>query len=513
MNLVVPPALEDKFKTCQTLPSPPTFALQVIDLLNDPEVEIEQAARVFSTDPAFMSKILRIANSPLYAHQRQVETLHMAILVLGLNATCTLALSFSLVEGLRQDDQERSLNYLLYWKRTGLAAAASRVLGKYCKVRDLEELFIAALLQDIGMLALDRICPELYAAPDLNQLDHGRVVAHEQQHLGVHHATAGSWLLAQWNLPERLPVAVAYSENPLNFSPDDDQTTFVRCVAGSGILANLLLNGATEHAIQDTEQKLEMWLGLPGDRLGDILEELQPSIVEVENLFDMNISAEVNPTDLIERARELQLIRNIQVCQEVEKLKEDTMNLESQYDHIQHHAQRDGLTQVFNRGFLDEYLETMFQASLRKGTPISVGFVDLDHFKHVNDTYGHQVGDQILKTVAVLLQSQVRRSDIVGRYGGEEFLVLLPETPSAGAKEVFERLMEAFRSTRHDIAGGQSIVVTASIGVATHSQEWPFQNVRALVQAADQALYKAKAIGRNVTVKHENLASICLVPN
>lgn len=144
MYEIMTPEFELKLKTCRSLPSPPSYALQVIELMNDPNVDITQAVKVFSMDPVIVSKILRIANSAMYANQRKVENLQMAILLLGLNATFSLALSFSLVTGLRQTNQEATLNHSLYWKRTGVAAAASRVLGTYCEIRDLEELFIAA---------------------------------------------------------------------------------------------------------------------------------------------------------------------------------------------------------------------------------------------------------------------------------------------------------------------------------------------------------------------------------
>ncbi len=185
MTELISPELERKLKNCRGLPSPPTYALKIIDLVNDPELNIDQAVKVFALDPVMVSKILRIANSPLYASHRKVDTLQMAILLLGLNATISLALSFSLVTGLRQGHFDASLNHSLYWKRAGLAAAASRVLGTYGELQCLEELFIAALLQDIGMLAIDRISPDLYADSTLNQYQHTQVVDHERQQLGM----------------------------------------------------------------------------------------------------------------------------------------------------------------------------------------------------------------------------------------------------------------------------------------------------------------------------------------
>ncbi len=493
----ISPELERQLKTCRGLPSPPTYALKIIELVNDPELDIRQAVKVFSLDPVIVSKILRIANSPLYASQRNVDTLQMAILVLGLNATISLALSFSLVNGLRHNQHDAGLNHPLYWKRTGLAAAASRVLGIYSELPCLEELFITALLQDIGMLALDRLCPDLYGESTLNQHQHTHVINHERQKLGCSHATVGGWLLAQWRLPDRLHMAVTYSEDPLQGSSDDKQATFVRCVAGAGALADFLLNEGQDNTLRNTMEKLETWLGISREHLPNLLEEMQPVLTEVDNLFDMNISQAVHPEDLIEMARESQLLTNLHICQEVEKLKEGTMNLETQYEQLQNSAQRDELTKLYNRSFLDQYLEKIFKQSLRDRSTFTLGFLDLDHFKQVNDTHGHSVGDQVLKAAADILQAQIRGSDVVGRYGGEEFLIVLPETPPAGAQEVFCRILETFRQTRHPISSGQQIGVTASIGIATHSPEQPYSTIGQLIDAADQALYQVKHHGRN----------------
>ncbi len=460
-------------------------------------MNIAQAVKVFSLDPVIVSKILRIANSPLYASQRKVDTLHMAVVLLGLNATISLALSFSLVTGLRQGHHDEGLNHSLFWKRAALAAAASRVLGTYCEMPCLEELFIAALLQDIGMLALDRISPGLYADSALNQYRHAQVVDHEHQQLGCSHATVGGWLLAHWRLPDRLHWAVTNSEAPMQGPLDDQQAKFMRCVAGAGALADLLLNKGQDHTLQDTTEKLKTWLGISSEHLPHLLEQMQPVLTEVDNLFDLNMSKEMHLEDLIEMARESQLLTNLHICQEVEKLKEGTMNLETQYEQLQNSSQRDELTKLYNRSFLDEYLAKMFKQTIRDRSTFTLGFLDLDHFKQVNDTHGHSVGDHVLKAAADILQTQVRGSDVVGRYGGEEFLIVLPETPPVGALEVFHRILETFRQTRHSISSGEQIGVTASIGIATHSPEHPYSTIGQMIDAADQALYQVKHHGRN----------------
>ena len=123
--------------------------------------------------------------------------------------------------------------------------------------------------------------------------------------------------------------------------------------------------------------------------------------------------------------------------------------------------------------------------------------VDLDHFKLINDTYGHLAGDDVLFAVATLLQRAVRSVDTVARYGGEEFVIVLPETGKQGAISFAERIRDKLASHRFTVAGRQDIRVTASIGVATYPATG-LESVEDLFRAADSALYRAKGSGRNL---------------
>jgi diguanylate cyclase (GGDEF)-like protein len=150
----------------------------------------------------------------------------------------------------------------------------------------------------------------------------------------------------------------------------------------------------------------------------------------------------------------------------------------------------DTLTGLFNRLKTDEVLIAEFKRSMRSDHPFSVILVDIDHFKHVNDTYGHQVGDQVLITVAKTLQTNTRGTDVLGRWGGEEFIIVSPHTDQIGAVKLAENLRQSLQD--QNIPRVQQI--TASFGVATYrSSDQP----KDLVARADAALYEAKRQGRN----------------
>lgn len=155
-------------------------------------------------------------------------------------------------------------------------------------------------------------------------------------------------------------------------------------------------------------------------------------------------------------------------------------------------ARTDSLTGLLNRQRLMERLEKEVERATRYGRPLSVMIMDLDHFKEVNDNYGHLAGDSVLVSTAKTVSSTLRATDFAGRYGGEEFCVVLPETGMDGAADLAQRLREAVENKEHYIDGA-SLTVTCSIGVA----EAESGDVEETIAMADAALYLAKGSGRN----------------
>lgn len=162
--------------------------------------------------------------------------------------------------------------------------------------------------------------------------------------------------------------------------------------------------------------------------------------------------------------------------------------------HLQQISTTDALTGLYNRMHLQRVLSNEYKRYQRTGASLSCIMVDLDHFKNINDTYGHSFGDQILSAFAQLLSDSIRESDIVGRYGGEEFLCILPNTDIEGAMAVAEKLRRVIEG-RVFTEGFFNIELTASFGVSSTSPDVSSEG--ALIQLADRALYRAKQTGRN----------------
>ncbi len=158
-------------------------------------------------------------------------------------------------------------------------------------------------------------------------------------------------------------------------------------------------------------------------------------------------------------------------------------------------ANFDRLTDLYNRRYFDKVFEEKFLEAHRHHYPLSLLFVDIDHFKKVNDTLGHDKGDEVLRGVAHIIRALCRKDDIVARYGGEEFVILFPNMDVYNAKMIGETIRKIIEEKSTQIIG---IKVTVSIGVATDVNE--FINTQELIKKADQALYRAKARGRNCVV-------------
>lgn len=192
-------------------------------------------------------------------------------------------------------------------------------------------------------------------------------------------------------------------------------------------------------------------------------------------------------TDLVENRRKIgRVYIFLDVTDQVKTLKE-----------LNYMVNHDSLTNVYNRRKILEELEIKLQDTYSRGVDLSILMIDIDHFKKINDTYGHQAGDHVLTQTIEECTNILRQGDIIGRYGGEEFVVILPNTNGAQAAAVAEKLRSKISETKHHI-GANQVRITLSIGVAAVTASR--LDIRELIKLADSALYKAKGAGRNKVI-------------
>ena len=504
------PDVEAHLRSLVNFPSPPGVATHIIELARDPDIEMGKVAKALSMDSALSTKILRIANSPLYAQRRKSENLRQALVVLGLNATLTLALSFSLLKALRST-KSNGISYPFYWRRALLAATAARALADAKHQPMAEEIFLAALLQDVGILALDQAVPDLYRGGEALQRNHGALAEAERKRLQADHAEIGGWLMQIWNLPERLYLAISHSHYIDQSFTADPKQVFERCVALSGPVADLFLLDPEQRQFAETALSAERSLGLDRMAFAQVLGTVGSMIPETEAIFESEPLARQHPELILEQAREVLMLRSLHALREINTLRAGADDSHTRTLELEEETRRDVLTGVYNRAYLEQVLAREFEYSTRHRWPLSIALADLDNFKTINDRFGRPAGDRILQGTAHILRGNTRETDLIARYGGEEFLVVLPATDADTAHSVCARIVAASQNPAHMIGSDQA-KATVSIGCATHggpaARGGPtahggptlFASVADFVKAAEQALRAAKLLGRDRTV-------------
>ena len=474
----------------------PAVALEVLELCQREGVALSELAEVIGRDPALTARLLQVTNSPLFNLRREVTRLTEAIVWLGLQSTRTLALGFSLV-GVLKGDRGGGFDHEACWRRSILSAVGARALATALRLASWEEAFLAGLLQDIGMMALHQALGAEYDAVVSQRPDHASAIEAEREAFGGDHAEASAWLAEAWGLPDLYQKALAHSHDPdcSGLEAEGEVGDVVRCVALGGWLADIWLCEDKALATRRASERAEDIFGMDRVSLSPVLEAMGEQIPTFSALFEVALVESDDILFTLDQARELLVRFNIQAAFKVVSLEAHTKKLEER-------AGRDELTGLSRRGRLDAFLGEAFAHARRADRALSVLFCDIDHFKSINDDHGHQAGDKVLEGVARLLSGAVRGGDMVGRYGGEEFVVVLPGLDSQAAVSVAERIRVRVEATPHWLPSGAPLYITISVGVATSSPEQCFLTGEQLVGAADAALYKAKRAGRNRVERH-----------
>ncbi|MDF1553443.1 MAG: diguanylate cyclase [Deferrisomatales bacterium] len=234
--------------------------------------------------------------------------------------------------------------------------------------------------------------------------------------------------------------------------------------------------------------------------------DLEDLVKGLEAGADDYISKPFDHVELLARVKSLLRIRTLQKRlyaqnTELEAKNQQLRALAGQLDALNQELRllsvTDGLTKAYNHLHFQERFKSEFARAVRYGDPLSCVMIDIDHFKRVNDTYGHPVGDRVLVRLVEILKDAIRSEDLVARYGGEEFVLLLPQTDAAHAAHLAERVRERAEAERLRLAAGGELSFTVSLGVADLRPDTAPMERDALLSAADNAMYRAKANGRN----------------
>ena len=485
------------------LPSPPGVVLQILEQASRLDCKPEQLASVIHRDPVVCGKILKIVNSALYNLPRSISSVERAVALLGFKPLRSMVLSLSLPAMQRQARFSPPVE--TFWKESVAGAIIAQELAIYLRRPSPDDDLVAGLLRDLGMLALQQLDAAAYAC--LLARPRAELAQHqcplEEQMLGISHAEASAFLLSRWRLPEEITEAIRY-HHTLELPNDLPHTIAerARLLAFASRIAQLPLGGGAE-LLRDILVFAREHYGMSEADLTAFLEPVVRKIEEFAALMNLDIGACEDYPLIIARAAE-ELVKltmetsvdQLRILEQKRQAEQETQHWRQQADRLRYESQRDPLTDAFNRGCLEEELSLRFRRARRRGTVLGLVFLDLDDFKGINDRFGHLFGDRVLRETADKLFAAVRHGDIVARYGGDEFCVLVENTSPNGLRAMADRLWQDLnqRSLRE---AGQTIAVRASLGVVLCLPRTSKLSATELLAAADQAMYSAKATGKN----------------
>ncbi len=492
--------VQDFFDEKVRLPSPPSIALKILEAVRQEENSFDDLARIISTDPSLSVRILKLANSSLYGLSQPVDSLAQATALIGTDALKNIALSFVIVQQF-QNAPQGSFNLDYFWRRAITAAVAADVLGSAVGHKG-QDLFVTGLLQDIGILILFLSHPNDYRAVlDQKRVSGEKLSVAEKEQFGCDHTEVGHYLLSSWNLPEAISEPIRWHHMTAKAGKN---------FQGSAMLLDFSDKiSAMYHSVHSNMKSIEVHSGLAekwhvsGDRVDELIDTIGERSREILDLFAMD-PKDIKPfSQIMQEANEELGALNFSYEQVVLELKlarrsaeQLAMELQQANNSLRELVYRDGLTGLYNHRYFQNVLETELGRAVRYKHPVSLLLLDIDFFKKVNDTFGHPVGDEILKEIANVLTHLVRNCDVVARYGGEEFAVILPETGSKGAKVLAQRLRRGVEQKKIE-HNGKRVSVTVSIGLAATDMTKKELSRVAIIECSDQALYMAKQKGRN----------------
>jgi diguanylate cyclase (GGDEF)-like protein len=257
-------------------------------------------------------------------------------------------------------------------------------------------------------------------------------------------------------------------------------------------------------AIRDFKTVSNRLFEMGPDQVDSFFRSIKEEALDAAQQYGFDISHLRSYTEILDEANQELTELNVtyeRMNRELEKAKKEAEELSRKLrkanEILQELANVDDLTGLYNRRYHDDYLKREFERSKRYQRPFSYTLIDIDHFKSVNDNYGHQQGDMILKELGSRLRTMIRSSDMAFRYGGEEIAVVLPETDLDGAKTIGERILKDIERHEFPRKPGEPMHITVSLGLASYGESDEFETLHELVKQADECLYRAKKEGRN----------------
>ena len=450
----------------------------------------DEVAVAIESSPALTARLLGVINSAGCGLSRHIDCVRRAVIYLGPARARTIALAFGVRLLAEKSPLPPELSQQV-WVSSLRKAAAARLAAKVIDPRHADHAYATALLQDIGLPMLMAVDPVFYGH-ELVQGSAGDWSQQEVERFGIDHATVGARLLEQWNVPSPTCDAVLdHHRPPASVEGDQPMERLINYLAG-----------LLPHVVEEPSATQQDWLiALHAQFLSEAYSTPTAFIEAARQEAGVNTCVSQPPAKL-ESSDIQQMVQA--VSSDCENLVSQLCRLEDamgkQREHLSHlrfQAFTDQLTKVLNRRGFIRLAQRRIETAAMRQLGLCVIVIDLDEFKPVNDQFGHEAGDLVLRGLAKLLRRNLDRNDLIGRLGGDEFVVQLTAVDEERAREITHRLAQMCIGTRVRINSAQTVAIKMSIGAVYCDSPAADLNIDDMISAADEAMYQRKRGGKS----------------
>jgi len=483
-------SLKDIARKIGKLPTLPGVAIRILQAMRREIPNIREISEIISSDAPLSAKVLQVVNSSFYGLSNQITSVHQAMMYLGMNAVKNLALSFSLINNF-SNKTNGCFDHVQFWKDSLIGAVAARLITEKANKQHGENAFFLGLLQDIGMLIMSQSMPAAYGEVLAKARSNGTALHEiESALLKFNHMEVGEYITHGWGLPPAFSAPIGAHHAPERLSQPSGDIEFQAKILHLSSLYIDLFNHANHHpssAYAPIEKAMSAYGMTSAVDPYAIAEQILADIKGIFPIFEIQVD-EKEYIDIIETSRNELAELTTELVDQVHTQSQDLERIKLQLG-------LDSMTQLNNHNRFLENLQHEIRRAIRYNTPLSIIMADIDHFKSINDFFGHLAGDHALRCVSAQLKLMLRESDQIARYGGEEFAIILPMTEPGDAMKAAERLRKGVESLKLRY-NDKPIAVSMSFGVAAMESAREV-DVEGLIKKADEALYEAKNTGRN----------------
>jgi len=481
-------------QTLERLGSATVCASALVRLMTTDPRDVEAVIDTIRLAPNLAARVLSVVNSAAYGISRQITTVRRAVILLGSARARTVAMAHGLRllterSGLPDDVVEA------VWSNSLRKACAAQRFCRLHAPETADAAYCLALIQDIGLPMLMAVDLDYYTDKINMASQQTSWSDQERKRFGFDHAAVGYEMLRNWSADERLRESVRYHHrSPKGLAKDDDSV--LRLATFLAGLMPHLAEAPTPRAVDWTQAIHAKFLAdesaSPEDFFRQIDEEgarlglglLYDAEKYTEDRLIYALTRQVAGTAIGVTAR---------LCYLEHQKRHETRGLTD----LKLQAFTDGLTKVLNRRGFIELGSRRLEAAAERGVGVCCMLSDLDYFKEVNDRYGHDAGDQVLRGLAKMVRRQLSENDLVGRIGGDEFAVLITDITEQDARRTAERLVDSIRTKALRVRPDTQVAVRLSLGAIHYSHGQESIRIDDLLRLADQAMYRQKGAGRD----------------